>query len=753
MNLRRHLARYVSLGAVLSLLLVSTAWAQGAVLRGFVIDGADGQPLADVHVVLAADDAPVAGTVTNRDGFYTFVGLAPRSYEVVASYVGYVSHQDTLHLHDSRIYTRNIALMPVTTDLDELVVSGAAEEGVTPVSAGLQSIRRADVERIASADVNADLVNYLQSMPAVTTTGDRGGQLYIRGGEPAHNLVLLDGIPVAQPFHLLGYYSIFDADLMHRADVYAGGYPSPFGGYLSSVLDVWTRTGDKQAWQASAAASPFMGNVRVEGPLLRSRLSVLASLRHSLVEHVAAPLTRRPLPFAFGDQFFKVHGVLGPSSHLSLTAFRSYDRGAIGENYDGSLTKEIRWQNTGVGGRYLLLPGSYPIVADIRLFFSKLRMEQGPASVPERTSDVTRFGGEVHLNYFAGRGEIRSGAFLHPSTLSYLLNGMVDNYDTDREFVTEAGIYVEPHFRLGGNVQVAIGLRIHSFPSKGRTYFEPRLKTIWRTEGHVISVAAGMYHQQVAAISDQRDATNVFTAWTATPLGGVPAAQHGVLGYALRLPRGLDLSIEGYARRFSNLYVAKWIPYPNITPELQSVEGYARGLDVRAEVQRGAVTGFVTYGLAAVRYRAGGAGLGHVFGEIISYRPPHDRRHQVSVGIAVTQWGAEWKALWQFGSGLPITRPLGFDEFILLDGFIDPFTATGARRVIYGKPYDDLMPTYHRLDVSVARAFTIGNTTWTLHAAVLNAYDRTNIFYLDLFTGYQVNQLPFIPSLGIKVEV
>ena len=104
-------------------------------------------------------------------------------------------------------------------------------------------------------------------MPGVVLMGDRGGQLFIRGGEPSQNLTLLDGMYVYQPFHILGFYSAFPSEIISQADVYAGGFGSKFTGRISSVIDVQSRNGDKRGFDASASLSPFTSSLRVEGPL------------------------------------------------------------------------------------------------------------------------------------------------------------------------------------------------------------------------------------------------------------------------------------------------------------------------------------------------------------------------------------------------------------------------------------------------------------------------------------------------------
>ena len=149
--------------------------------------------------------------------------------------------------------------------------------GAADVTAGLQRIQPQDIELVPAPDVSGDLANYLTTLPSVVTAGDQGGQLFIRGGEPSQNQVRLDGIPLYQPFHVIGFYSAFPSDIVSGVDFSAGGYGARYGGFLSSVLDVSARTGNKRAFQANGAASPFIVSFGAEGPIVQDYLSVMVS--------------------------------------------------------------------------------------------------------------------------------------------------------------------------------------------------------------------------------------------------------------------------------------------------------------------------------------------------------------------------------------------------------------------------------------------------------------------------------------------
>ena len=240
---------------------------QYAAVRGFVTALDDGQPLQGVHVILTRDDT-VLGGVTDPDGIY-LIGRVPEGrYILQASFIGFETFTDTLDLAAGDSRHLDIALAGQQAEIDEVVVEAERETGAARVTAGQQRVLPQDIELIPSPSVSGDLVNYLAAQPGVVSMGDRGGQVFIRGGEPSQNLTLLDGMYIYQPFHLLGFYSAFPSDIINNADIYAGGFGAEFSGRLSSVIDVQTRNGNKRNYETGIALTPFVNSLRLEGPLV-----------------------------------------------------------------------------------------------------------------------------------------------------------------------------------------------------------------------------------------------------------------------------------------------------------------------------------------------------------------------------------------------------------------------------------------------------------------------------------------------------
>ncbi len=754
------LKRYGILLAILFILIVAgprVVFSQTATLRGFVTAVSDGQPLPGVNVILTDRGGNRYGTASDNDGFYAVSKVPPGPYQLRATFIGFAPLVDSLSLAPGQILTRNLALRVSSTELGEVVVESERETaGAANITAGLQTIRPADIDLVPAPDVSADLVNYLTALPGVVSQGDQGGQLFIRGGEPTQNLILLDGMMIYQPFHILGFFSSFPSEIINSADVYAGGYGAKYGGRLSSVIDVTARTGNKQKWAGSLSAAPFVSAVHIEGPIVPGKVSLLASVRESVIDQGASKLIDDPLPFEFGDAFAKLHAKLSAGAQLSVSGIHTHDRGQLGVDPlqpDPNLQDEVSWTNDAIGGRLIFLPANLPIFAEFLVSGSSLRNDIGPAGTARRSTAVDRFGFAANLTHYLGNLDVNWGVFLNSLSLESKLGGQFQNLSLQTESVTEAGIFFAPEYRLDG-VKLEPSVRIHAFPSKSENFVEPRLRVVWNLGPQRFSAAAGIYHQEVTGLTDRRNAGDVFTAWTTSPLAQVPEATHLLAGWRIQPLSWLNFSLEGFYKRLRNIVVPEWTSFPRFTTNLQSADGNAYGTDIRLEVTASPFYGMVNYGFSKVEYDADIPALTLLTGEPkTTYDPPHDRRHQVNALFGITAAGFNLNVHWQFGSGLPFNQSIGFDQFVLLDSLVNVLEEPGEERVLYKNPYTGRLPAYHRLDVSLDRQFRLqSHSVLTAQVGVINVYDRRNLFYFDLFTLRRVDQLPLLPTFGLKLE-
>ena len=268
-----------------------------------------------------------------------------------------------------------------------------------------------------------------------------------------------------------------------------------------------------------------------------------------------------------------------------------------------------------------------------------------------------------------------------------------------------------------------------------------------------MSLGAGWYHQEIFGLNDRRDATNIFTSWRSAPTEKLSRSIHALTGYRVSPYPWLELSAESYYKQLDDLFIAEWTAYPRFTSRLQRADGRAMGIELRAEVRLPRLYGYINYGLSSVRYTSRQPSAELWFGsENLEFRPPHDRRHQLNIVATTSVSSVDVSVRWNFGSGRPFNHVYGFDGYVLLDGIQNLFTVPDDQRVIYGQPFQGLLPTYHRLDVSLEREFVLDKFILTAQVGVINAYNRRNLFALDLFTTARNYQLPIVPIAGVKID-
>ncbi len=755
-----HLSKALHVLAFLLLaipfLVPAGSYAQTSTIRGFVTSGVNGDPLQGAGVVLRQAGEYVAGAATGGEGLYVIAEVPSGRYTLLASFIGFATYRDTLMLDSGEIYTLNIALSPAPQMLDEVVVE-TGNTGAAAVQAGKINIRPADIQRIPSIGATPDLVDYLTSLPGVVMAGDQGGQLYVRGGKATQNLILIDGIPVFRPFHIVGASSMFPADLIESVELYAGGFGARYGGRLSSVIDVAMRNGNMKQFAAAASVDPLLAAIQIEGPFVEDRIALLVSIRQSLIRQSAPLFVGRPLPFTFSDQLAKADILLNPTNRLSITVAHSSDRGAIGagDAADDTVTTgdAIRWENLAAGIRYLYLPGEFPVLAEAIFSGSFFENAINDIGFSERTAGVRTFRANANLTYFLRRAEVQGGFFLRTARLAYDMDGLFQNIRSSRvHYQTSGAAFLQAAIPFGA-AEFNPGVRISTFPSSGSAFIAPRVRLAWDLGLAQVNAALGMYHQEIAGLQDERDAGDVFTAWVPQVRGQETAtAMHAIVG-ARGNPRAwLSVSAEAYYKDLSHLNIPEWNAFPQHTTRLQKASGRVYGMDVRLEVDRSWFYGYIGYGYANTLYKAEQTYIPELTGTE-RFPPPHDRRHNVDVVTSATWSSVTAGARWQFGSGRPFTRVLGYDDWIMMQGLVDVVDFGGLYRVIYGPRYRDRLPTFHRLDVSLAWTFSFSeNTSATIKASVINAYNRRNLFYFDLFEFRRVDQLPVFPSLSMKVD-
>lgn len=732
-----------------------TAQSQDITLRGFIVNTETGQPLPGAHAVLQRLDARESprGTAASGNGYYHIAGLSPGRYALRVSFVGYQPLRDTLQLSGSEErVSHTIELQPTEQTLEELIVTGEGG-GATTQEAGRQQVAPQDVARIPTPSVSGDLANYLQSIPGIVAVGDRGGQLFIRGGTPDQNLILMDKMQVFRPFHIVGFYSAFPQELISGAEVYAGGFPAQYSGRLSSVIDVEMRGGNQEHFEAATTAGPFLVGLRTEGPLNDNGLSLLTAARFSQIERTAPVILGQEQPLKFNDQLVKLQNTTD-TGRCSATGLHTYDRGQV----DPDRNNVFVWSNYVFGGRCVAFAPGSSSLADVSFSSSYVRNAVGEGSDPERQATLWNLSTKLDLVApLSDQTKVRGGIQFSLDEPKYSLGEKFQGLRTESDNLLSVSGHIGAILSIEHNLDLRPGLAV-TFPLDYGPSVEPRLRASWRpfgTEAQELNAAFGLYRQTMVGVSDERDLGSVFTAWMPVPVeGSRPYAWHAILGWRQQIG-AFGLTAEGYYKDLGNLAVPIWSTIARFTTEQTTAKGTTWGFDLRGEFERGPVYAYLGYGFSWTQYTAAQDNFGTWFGTPIqAYHPPHDRRHELNAVLSTSLGFAIADVRWQLGSGLPYTQPFGFDAFVRLRGLQESARSPyGTPRLLYEKPYRGRLPGYHRLDVSLKRAFELDVADLTAKAGVINLYDRQNLFYFDLFTQRRVDQLPLIPYLAVELTV
>ena len=354
----------------ISLLLFTTQiLAQNKIIRGFIYDQSNGEPLAYEKVkLLRTDSSAVAGAITDLNGFFQIPKLDDNNYIIKVDNFKYEEEIINIDLTTKRsIYDVKFELkiLESVQEFNEVKVSAESKTKRTKIEISKLKISKEGLERIPSYGAENDIVGAFSVTPGVITTGDQGGQLYVRGGTPIQNKILLDGMTIYNPFHSIGFFSIFETELIKNVDIYTGGFESKYGGRISSIMDITYRDGNRKKFSGKASASPFLGKLVLEGPLGKKRGdspragSYIFSAKKSLLDITSQSLypninEGNGLPFNFTDLYGKV--TFSGDGGSKFSAFGFSNRDSV--NYS---VADLNWNAGGGGINFLLVPSGSPI--------------------------------------------------------------------------------------------------------------------------------------------------------------------------------------------------------------------------------------------------------------------------------------------------------------------------------------------------------------------------------------------------------
>lgn len=757
---------------VLCMMAIRTV-AQDGTIRGFVYDQGNGEPIIFTNVYLYQT---TYGGATDVNGYFVISHIPPGDYALMVTFMGYDTLRMPVTVKPNDVITKQLYLNETAYSLKGIDITAERADAKTETMVSVVKITPKQINQIPSVGGIPDLAQYLQVLPGVIFTGDQGGQLYIRGGSPVQNKVLLDGMTIYNPFHSIGLFSVFETDIIRNTEIYTGGFGAEYGGRISSVIDVTTRDGNKKRIAGKAAASTFGAELLLEGPLKKQKddgsgsSSFILSGRHSYLDKTSKVLYQyvdtAGLPFTYTDLYGKISLNAPNGSKVNFYGF-VYDDKVI----DYQSIADYHWSSYGGGTNFIVIPGKSPSLMEGYVAYSDYRITLEEGTSPARSSQINGFNLGLDFTYFLGKDELKYGIEMMGFKTVFDFSNSLNRKIEQKENTTELGIFVQ-YKKTWGNLLFEPSFRVQWYASLGDMSPEPRLAMKYNfTDNFRIKLAGGFYSQNLISARSNRDVVDLFYGFLSGPdnlpeeFNGkevthkLQKAQHAILGFEYNAGRHITLNLEGYYKNFSQLTnLNRNKLYDDnednadkpdeLKKDFILEQGYATGMDLSVKAEYDRLYFWGVYSLGYIKLDDGN----------IEYYPYYDRRHNVNLVLTYTLGPArnwEISARWNLGTGFPFTETQGFYEKLTFgDGInTDYTTANGDLGIRYGEINQGRLPVFHRLDINVKRIFFIGNhSQLEVNLGATNVYDRENVFYIDRVTNERVDQLPIMPSLGVKIS-
>jgi hypothetical protein len=743
---------------LLSISLFTTlAYSQTGNIRGFVYDKNSGEPIMFCNVIL---QGTTIGASTDVNGMYNISKVLVGDYTLMVTYIGYDTSTVNITLKKGKVITQNLEISESSVKLNEVRISAERSEMKTEVKAAAIKITKQDMEMIPNIGGEPDLAQYMQVIPGVVFTGDQGGQLYIRGGSPIQNKVLLDGMTIYSPFHSIGLFSVFDTDIIRNTDVYTGGFSAEYGGRISSIMDIKTIDGNKKEFGGKVSANTFGSKLFVEGPLLgNGKSSFVFSGKTSYLDKSSEILYKEPilyfddkgLPYSYTDLYgkFSLHGNNG--SKINIFGFNFQDK------VDYVDISELNWTSQGIGSEFILIPGNSPVLIEGNFAYSSYDISLDEEASPLRKSGIDGFNMGFDFTYFQPKGKIKYGFDIHGFSTDFTTYNSVNSKIEQKENTSEFSAYINYQFNTTRFI-IEPGFRLQKYTLGVSP--EPRLGMKYIASDRLrFKVSSGYYSQNILSTTSDRDVVNLFSGIISSPeeipdqADGNPyknkfqKSRHLIAGVEYDISRRIDFQIEGYIKDFTQLTNINRNMTSNADDEFIIENGVAKGVDALLKFKSKKLYIWAVYSIGIITRNDGEK----------TYNPHFDRRHNMNF-VTSYKFGKNdsWKAdmRWNLGSGFPFTQTQGFYENLTFsEGINTDYTSTnGELGIEYAELNEGRLPYYHRLDASISKSIKLNkNSELDMTLSVTNAYNRENIFYFNRVKYERVNQLPLMPSFGASI--
>lgn len=742
---------------------VMTAWAQGTTIKGFTYDDSNGEALGYCTLQL---DGTSYGAMSDGKGAFILTKIPKGNYVMKVTALGYNTIYDTLVIRRDTTMVKRYSMVPNSTTIGEVMIKGEGQRREQETRTSVISVTPKDMSKMPAIGGQPDFAQYLQVLPGVISTGDQGGQLYVRGGTPVQNMLLLDGVIIYNPFHSIGIFSVFDMDIMSSADVYTGGFGAEFGGRISSVMDIKTRDGNKKHLSGKVDVSNIQTQVLLEGPLVKLKddrktaLSFILSGKGSYLNQASKffypYVSETGLPYNYLDLYGKLTLSTLNGTKLNIFGFNFDDR----VNY--SSVADYAWNNWGVGANFMIVPGTVPTTIEGALSYSNYTSKLDDKQYKPKESSMNGFTFNLTFNYFLGKSVLNVGMDVVGYNTNYMYHTLWGSQINIEDHTTDLSIFIKYKYNFRNKLLLEPSFRLQYYYSLGELSPEPRLALKYNiTKKLRLKLAGGLYSQNLISVTSDRDVVSLFNGFMSSPVGNslltdymlqdadtmkgrLQKAQHVILGLEYDPIPQLTFNVEGYFKNFSQLISTNRYKMFDDEKEFIWEKGMAYGGDLTVKYEHKGFYVWLVYSLGWVKRTDG----------VITYNPHFDRRHNINLLASYAfgkrkSWQIDFR--WNFGTGFPYTQTQAYYPHYVPNHIYDDYISSNEELYFLLAGFNQArLPNYHRLDLGAKKKFFIGErNTIELSFSLSNVYNYRNVFYVNRTTNDIIYQLPFLYYFGL----
>lgn len=759
-------------------------------INGYVRDSLSAETLIGASVIIGEQEI---GVRSNSYGFYS-ITLPAGIYTVQVSFAGYITSAYEINLNSNISFDFNL----IPRDYLEAVVvtAGRGNVNVKQPQLGKVDLSMTQVKAIPVVLGETDILKTLQLLPGVASAGEGNTGLYVRGGGPDQNLIMLDDAVVYNPGHLFGFFSIFNGDAIKNISLYKGGMPAQYGGRISAVLDASMKDGNMKNFEAEGGIGLIASRLSVQGPIKKDKASFIVSARRTYIDMLIKPFLGKSSSFQGSGYYFydlnaKINYKISDKDRLYLSGYFGRDVFNF-RNKKEALSLNIPWGNSTATARWNHVFNT-KLFSNLTFVYNDYGFTFGASQkdfVQKLSSGIKDLNVKYDMDYFVSpRHKLKfGGQATYHTFIPNMFSGSQDETELQplndmKKYALETALYVQDEWDISGKFAINAGLRLGSFSQLGpytvydkdadgnkvdslvygnneliKTYsgLEPRFTLRYQLNNEQSLKASVSRNFQFIHLVSNAGTSLPTDLWVPSTYKVKPQIswQYSAGYFRNFANNNYETSVEFYYRNMQNQIEYKEGYSPSLRdPEEDFVfgKGWSYGAEFFINKTRGDFTGWIGYSLSWTWKKFADLNDGNKF------PAKYDRRHDISA-VGVYELNDKWSfsAVFVYGTGNATSLP---ERFYFIEGNLIQE---------YGNINQSRLPAYHRLDLSATltpqkKPGKKLQSSWVF--SIYNAYNRYNPYFIYYnsegnpadgtlkVSGRKVSIFPILPSVTWNFKI